>query len=115
MPPQRGHDQRLYQSTGHCSWGLPARPSLAPDLFPWDSDSSAFDVAHQIRCPVLVVAGSDEPDIFRRQAEQFASLVPTATLKIWRGGGHGARNIPDALEQAVDWMKEQLGSPHPHR
>jgi len=54
-------------------------------------------------------AGSDEPEIFRRQAEQFASLVPRATLKVWRGGGHCARNIPDALERAVDWLKEQLG------
>jgi len=93
-------------------WKAGARPT--PDFFPWDPDSSAFDVAHQIRCPVLVVAGSDEPDIFLRQAEQFASLVPRAALKVWRGGGHGARNIPDALEQAVDWMKEQLGQPHSH-
>jgi hypothetical protein len=34
--------------------------------------------------------------------------VPAATLKIWRGGGHCARNIPEALEEAADWMKEQL-------
>ena len=87
-------------------WKAGARPT--PDLFPWDPDSSAFDVAHQIRCPALIVAGSDEPETFRRQAEQLASLVPTATLKIWHGGGHCARNIPDALEQAADWMKEQL-------
>jgi hypothetical protein len=32
----------------------------------------------------------------------------TATLKIWRGGEHSVRNIPDALEQAADWMKEQV-------
>jgi len=87
-------------------WKAGARPT--PDIFPWDPDSSAFDVAHEIRCPALIVAGSDEPETFRRQAEQLASLVPTATLKIWHGGGHCARNIPDALEQAADWMKEQL-------
>ena len=87
-------------------WKAGARPT--PDLFPWDPDSSAFDVAHQIRCPALIVAGSSEPEIFRRQAEQLASLMPMATLKIWRGGEHCARNIPDALEQAADWMKEQL-------
>jgi len=87
-------------------WKAGARPT--PDFFPWDPDSSAFDVAHQIRCPALVFAGSEEPEIFRRQAEQFASLVPGATLKIWRGGGHCARNIPDALEEAAAWMKEQL-------
>src|SRR5262249_7819887 len=83
-----------------------ARPT--PDLFPWDPDSSTFDVAHQIRCPALIVAGSMEPEIFRRQGEQLASLVPTATLKIWRGGEHCVGNIPDALEQGADWIKEQL-------
>jgi fermentation-respiration switch protein FrsA (DUF1100 family) len=87
-------------------WKAGARPTL--ELFPWDPDSSTFDVGHQIRCPALIVAGSKEPEIFRRQGEQLASLVPTATLKIWRGGEHSVLNIPDALEQAADWMKGQL-------
>ncbi len=87
-------------------WKAGARPT--PDLFSWDPDSSVFDVAHQIRCPMLIVAGANEPDLFRVQAEHLASLVPTATLKIWRGGEHCARNIPDALEQAADWIKRHL-------
>ena len=87
-------------------WKAGARPT--PDLFPWDPDSSTFDVAHQIRCPMLIVAGSNEPEIFRLLGAQLASLVPTAMLKIWRGGEHCARNIPDALEQAADWMQRQL-------
>ncbi len=81
------------------------RPSLEME---WSPDSSVFDIAHQIRCPLLLVYGALEPELFRHQAEKLASLVPTADKQVWRTGVHVLSNIPEALENAAEWMKQQL-------
>jgi len=39
---------------------------------------SVFDIAHQICCPMLLVYGVLEPEMYRVQAEELARLVPTA-------------------------------------
>src|SRR5574341_712762 len=81
------------------------RPSLEME---WSPDASVFGIAHQIRCPMLLVYGALEPERFRDQAEKLASLVPTAKKQVWRTGVHVLANIPEALENAAEWMKQQL-------
>jgi hypothetical protein len=65
-------------------------------------------VARQIRCPVLLVYGTMEGERYRAQAEEFAALVPTAKTRAWRTGVHALFDLPEALEDAADWMKQQL-------
>jgi dienelactone hydrolase/predicted Ser/Thr protein kinase len=87
-------------------WKAGARPS--PDPITWSPDAPVYTVASQIRCPMLLVYGALEPELFRVTAEKLAALVPTATKQVWRTGVHALRNIPEALENAADWMKQQL-------
>lgn len=91
-------------------WKAGTRPTPGP-ITP-RADASAYDVAGQIQCHVLIVYGALEPERFRVQAEEFAALVPTAKIKVWRSGVHALFNIPEALESAADWMKEQLLGPY---
>ncbi|MGH8554824.1 MAG: hypothetical protein ACREUD_04555, partial [Gammaproteobacteria bacterium] len=72
------------------------------------ADTSVFDIAHQIRCPMLLVYGAMEPEVFRAHAEELAALVPTAKVQVWRSGVHVLPNVPEAFERAADWMKERL-------
>jgi transcriptional regulator with XRE-family HTH domain/dienelactone hydrolase len=81
---------------------------LVPDPFPWSADSPVFKVAGQIRCPMLLVYGALEPELFRAQAAELAALVPTAETRVWRSGVHVLHNVPEALEDAAEWMKQQL-------
>jgi hypothetical protein len=77
----------------------------------WSADSSAYNVAHQIRCPMLLVYGALEPERYRAQAEELAALIPTAKTRVWRSGVHALFNVPEALEDAAEWMKQQLLGP----
>ena len=84
---------------------------LSPERLKWAPDTSVYDVAHQIRCPMLLVYGALEPETYRAQAEELAVLVPTAKTRAWRSGVHVLFNVPEAFEEAADWMKAQLLSP----
>lgn len=80
----------------------------SPSPLQWAPDTNTYDVADQIRCPMLLVYGVLEPEMYRVQAEELAALVPTAVAQPWRSGVHVLRNVPEALEGAAEWMKEQL-------
>jgi pimeloyl-ACP methyl ester carboxylesterase/predicted Ser/Thr protein kinase len=75
----------------------------------WPENASVFKVAHQIKCPVLLVYGALEPERFRAHSEELAKLVPTARLMPWRSGVHVLRNIPEAHDQAANWLRDQFG------
>jgi pimeloyl-ACP methyl ester carboxylesterase len=75
---------------------------------PFPTDHSAFDVAHKIRCPMLLVYGAMEGEFLRSQNEKLAALVTHAQKKVWHSGVHVLINLPEALEDAAEWMKEQL-------
>jgi len=81
---------------------------VTPDPVTWSPDSSVYDVADRIHCPMLLVYGALEPERYRRQSEELASLVPTARTRVWRSGVHVLFNVPEAHEAAADWMKKQL-------
>ena len=57
---------------------------------------------------MLLVYGALEPELFRAQAEELAALVPTAKTRAWRTGVHALLNVPEALEDAAEWMKQQM-------
>lgn len=98
--------EAVLQAFLEARWKAGARPTPKP--LQWAPDTSVYDVAGQIRCPVLLVYGALEPERFRVQAEELAALVPSATKRVWRSGVHCLRNVPEAIDEAADWMKEQL-------
>jgi len=100
--------EALTRAWRESSYKAGKRPT-AGDLA-WPEDASVFKVAHQIKCPVLIVYGALEPEKFRVHAEELAKLVPTARLMPWRSGVHVLRNIPEAHDQAANWLAEQLGA-----
>ncbi len=102
-----GLPEALIRAWREASYKAGKRPT-AGDLA-WTDDAPIFKVAHQIKCPVLLVYGALEPERFRAHAEELAKLVPTARAVSWRTGVHVLRNIPEAHDQAADWLREQMG------
>jgi dienelactone hydrolase len=103
--------ESLAQARFEAAYKAGKRPSPGP--LQWAPDVSVFDVAHQIRCPMLLVYGVLEPEMYRVQSEELAKLVPTAQAQPWRSGVHVLRNVPEALEGAAEWMKQQLSAETP--
>jgi pimeloyl-ACP methyl ester carboxylesterase/predicted Ser/Thr protein kinase len=98
--------EEIRQARFEAQWKAGKRPSPGP--LQYAPDTSVYDVAHQIKCPILLAYGALEPAVFRAQAEELAALVPTAETKVWRSGVHVLLNVPEAFEHAADWMREQL-------
>lgn len=98
--------EEILKARFEAAWRAGKRPS--PERLQWAPDTSVYDVADQIRCPMLLVYGALEPEMYRAQAEELAALVPTAKTRPWRSGVHVLLNVPEAFEEAADWMKEQL-------
>ncbi len=103
------HPEALLRARMEAQWKAGKR--LSPEPLKRSADTNVFDIAHQIRCPMLLVYGALEPELFRAQAEELAALVPTAKTQVWRSGVHVLPNVPEAFERAADWMKEQLLGP----
>jgi len=111
-PGVQGIPEALWRASMYARWKAGKRPT--PDPMEWASDTNVFDVAHQITCPMLLAYGALEPERFRGQAEELAALVPTAIARPWRSGVHVLPNVPEALEDAAEWMRQQLvGGGHP--
>jgi dienelactone hydrolase len=100
--------EAAFRSPWELMWKAGLRPPWGTEASP---DTSVFDVAHLIRCPILLVYGALETEKFRAQAEELAAVVPTAIARPWRSGVHVLPNVPEALEDAAEWMKEQVLGP----
>ena len=59
---------------------------------------------------MLLVYGALEPEMYRARAEELAALVPTAKARPWQSGVHVLFNVPEAFEEAADWMKAELAT-----
>lgn len=105
----QGIPEALWKASMYARWKAGKRPT--PDPMEWAPDTNVFDVADQIKCPLLLAYGALEPERFRGQAEELAAIVPTATARPWRSGVHVLPNVPEALEDAAEWMRQQLTSP----
>jgi dienelactone hydrolase len=105
-PANLGIPEEVWLANLHARWKAGKRPT--PEPMEWGPDTNVFDVAHQIKCPVLVAYGALEPERFRAQGEEFARAVPTAVARPWRSGVHVLANVPEAYEDAAEWMRQQL-------
>jgi len=105
-PANLGIPEEVWLANLHARWKAGKRPT--PEPMEWGPDTNVFDVAHQIKCPVLVAYGALEPERFRAQGEEFARAVPTAVARPWRSGVHVLANIPEAYDDAAEWMRQQL-------
>jgi len=103
---QVGDPGPLLRASQYARWKAGKRPT--PDPIEWAPDTNVFNVADQIKCPVLLTYGALEPVGFGAQAEELAAVVPTAIARPWRSGVHALPNVPEALEDAAEWMRQQL-------
>ena len=105
-PGLQGIPEVVWRASLHARWKAGKRPT--PEPMEWAPDTNVFDVAHQIRSPMLLAYGALEPERFRAQAEELAAVLPTAIARPWRSGVHVLPNVPEALEDAAEWMRQQL-------
>jgi pimeloyl-ACP methyl ester carboxylesterase len=70
----------------------------------------ALDRAQQIRCPVLILVGSDDAVCPPRYSEQLRDLLPQARLVVVPGVGHA---LPfEEPSRFTELLAEFLGCPH---
>jgi pimeloyl-ACP methyl ester carboxylesterase len=96
--------------------GLPpdviARMSWNPDAtIHWDRNETSKvdlrDLAGLVRCPVLMVAGEDDPSSTLAGAEELAAALPQELLQFrpYTGAGHGViRDQPEALDDVARFI-----------
>ena len=77
----------------------------------WDrNETGGVDLraeAARVRCPVLLVAGDDDPSCTPAGAEELAEALPQDLLEFRRypGAGHGVvRDRPDAMDDIVRFI-----------
>jgi proline iminopeptidase len=77
----------------------------------WDrNEASRVDLredAAKLRCPVLLLAGEDDPSSTLAGSEELAEALPQELLEFRRypGAGHGiVRDRPDALDDIVNFV-----------
>lgn len=65
---------------------------------------------NQIRCPVVIAAGEDDPFGVKEQAVRLKSDIPHAKLLMFPGVAHMIpQNHPELVMQAVEALKNQEG------
>ncbi|MFD3191603.1 alpha/beta fold hydrolase [Sedimentitalea sp. HM32M-2] len=63
----------------------------------------------EIRIPVLLIAGTDSPTIFRLLAENLHGRFPDAQMKLIENASHVAQeNAPDALNKVIEEFLEYV-------
>lgn len=74
-----------------------------------------YDRLHEIRCPVMIIHGSDDVVIPVGNARLLHEALPHAKLHILEGMGHGynleAQDTADAL--LIDFVKRHAATPQP--
>jgi proline iminopeptidase len=61
-----------------------------------------------IRCPILLLAGEDDPTLTLAGAEELAAALPARLLDFRRypNAGHGVfRDAPQAMDEVVAWVR----------
>lgn len=104
---------------------LPQMPDVSQDLFrirahqPTLAEGLAFakrltlaEVAHQIRCPLLIIFGAGDRIIPVSEGKRLAdAAVGPVELVVYEEGNHVCFNIPYKFRPlSADWMAEQLGA-----
>jgi pimeloyl-ACP methyl ester carboxylesterase len=86
------------------SW--PARVATAPTIPPETRAEDAYrlppDTERRVRVPVLLLAGGDSPEIFRRTAAKLQHALPNARIVVMPGQQHIAMyTAPELVVAAV--------------
>jgi proline iminopeptidase len=104
----------LYSRTGGLDPDVVARMEWNPDAtIHWDRNETARvdlrEAAASVRCPVLLLAGEDDPSCTLAGAEELAEALPQQLLEFRRyaGAGHGVvRDRKDALDDVARFISE---------
>jgi pimeloyl-ACP methyl ester carboxylesterase len=102
----------LYSRTGGLDPDVVARMEWNPDAtIHWDRNETAHvdlrEAAGLVRCPVLLLAGEEDPSCTLAGAEELAEALPPELLEFRRyaGAGHGVvRDRPDALDNVARFI-----------
>ena len=102
----------LYSRTGGLDPDVVARMEWNPDAtIHWDRNETAHvdlrEAAGLVRCPVLLLAGEEDPSCTLAGAEELAEALPSELLEFRRyaGAGHGVvRDRPDALDDVARFV-----------
>lgn len=69
----------------------------------------AFEHAHEFPVPLLLMHGTADQLAFPCGSQEFATLAPNTTLKLWEGLYHEIHNEPEkehVLRYALDWLEK---------
>lgn len=63
--------------------------------------------AHQVKCPTLVLHGSDDREVPLAWGEPLAAMIPTARMHIIQGGGHSlVHRSVEGRRVVIDFMQD---------
>lgn len=81
-------------------------------------DRSPINFIHNVKAPLLILAGENDPRCPPSEAQQVADAVTkqggVAELKVYANEGHGfarVENMIDAYQRAADFLKAHVPSP----
>jgi dipeptidyl aminopeptidase/acylaminoacyl peptidase len=81
-------------------------------------DRSPINFIKNVKAPLLILAGANDPRCPQTEAQQIAEAVKkqggVAELKIYQNEGHGfakVENQIDAYQRAADFLKLHVPSP----
>jgi dipeptidyl aminopeptidase/acylaminoacyl peptidase len=82
------------------------------------TDRSPINFIHQVKAPILLLAGGNDPRCPKSEAQQVADAIKkqggVAQLKIYENEGHGfarVENQIDAYQRVSDFLKVHVPSP----
>jgi pimeloyl-ACP methyl ester carboxylesterase len=91
-------------------WMLP-RPPGSPLGWPWINREQALELCAQIRCPVLVIHGTEDGIVGGDRGPAVAAAIPGARLLLVEGGGH-APHLRDPVRTNLE-LRDFLHRPAP--
>src|SRR5271157_5032195 len=106
------NEDPLLQQFDHAWWGDPVKNKAMYD------DRSPINFVDQIKAPLLLMAGGNDPRCPKEEAQQVADAVKkrggSVQLKIYENEGHGfarVENQIDAYQKVSDFLKVHVPSP----
>ncbi len=106
------NEDPLLQQYDHAWWGDPVKNKALYE------DRSPINFVDQIKAPLLLLAGGNDPRCPKEEAQQVADAVKkrggSVQLKIYQNEGHGfarVENQIDAYQKVSDFLKVHVPSP----
>ncbi len=106
------NEDPLLQQYDHAWWGDPAKNKAMYE------DRSPINFVDQIKAPLLLLAGGNDPRCPKEESQQVADAIKkrggSVQLKIFQNEGHGfarVENQIDAYQKVSDFLKVHVPSP----